>query len=101
MQKFESVDKNIRKNVLRRFIAHTVLFVKSRFYKLDIPVAIIVPDKIVKLCRRNAKLKFFKICRNLFYKSVIFIQNPFIFNAKIFKARKCNFINADIHQQKS
>ena len=50
------------------------------FCKLNIPVAVNVPDKVVQLCNCNSKLKCFKVFVDLFRKSVELAHYPLVLN---------------------
>ena len=57
VQKLECFGKNIQKHPLRIFLCLFIVAVKAGLCKLNVPVAVAVPDKVVYLACGNAQLK--------------------------------------------
>ena len=56
--------------------------VKDRFRKLNVPVAELAPNKVVKFVCRNAKLVAFEVCGNFLRYVVEFFKYPLVRNGK-------------------
>ena len=72
----------------------------SRLCQLNIPVAVYVPNKIVKLLNSNAQLKCFKILINLLGESVESGNYPLVFNIQLFRKLVRFEIVGQIHHDK-
>ena len=69
--------------------------------QLDIPVAVYVPDKVIKLCAGNAQLKCLKILINFLCKSVELAYDPLILCCKILGETRELKVLGEIHKNES
>ena len=66
--------------------------------KLDVPVAVNVPDKVVQILYRNAKLVAVKISGNILYKVVVQREYPLVLDRKLIGKNCALHIFGQIHK---
>ena len=70
MQELEYLNENIQQNALSALLAGFIVAVKTGLGQLDIPVAVIIPDKVVDLAGGNTELKAVHIIADFFDNAV-------------------------------
>ena len=70
MQKLEYLNKDIQQDALSALLCRLVVAVETRLCKLNVPVAVIVPNEVVYLTGRDTELKAVHIVADLFDNAV-------------------------------
>ena len=72
--------------------------VHSLFYKLDIPVAELIPDKVVHLLEGNAQLEFIHVLRHFPDQLIALGKDPAVSGKQLKEIRLCDLLALHVHE---
>ena len=99
MQQLDNVGQNVEKHgasVGSRFAAR----VQTGLGKLDVPVAVAIPDEVIQLGNRNADVKMLHVFGHFLDQGIEPVENPLVLKLELFgNARHIAVLN--IHHDKA
>ena len=97
MKQLQYALHNINENVLRSesgFAARR----DTGLCKLDVPVAVDVPDKVEQVLNRDSKLECLEVCGDVFDNVVVEAEHPLVLDRQIFGKNRLVEVLGEIHQ---
>ena len=83
MQQFQGLDQNRFQGPECSGLGGVFLGPESRFYHLDVPVAELLPDKVINLLQADAQLKLIQILGDILRQGVHLGQNPLVCHGQV------------------